>query len=304
MKKIALIIIGGVLSLGAHAQLLWKISGDSLAKPSYVVGTMHMANASFAEQIPGVKTAINNTDQMYGEVSWDALHNPDTINYVKSTQMLPNNQTIKQILTPVQMKKLNAVSKKYQGTDFNNPKLMEQMGHMTPNALNDAFVLLMYLSENMGRVDPLHPIDSYFMTQAIANHEYFGGLETVKQQADVLKKSTGATQKRAVQLLMCLLNNENFYIANQEDMDRAYYSQDLKALEKAMDEKLNNSCDPTAEENAVLIYNRNAAWLKKIPVLMRQKPTLFVVGAGHLVGEKGLLEGLRKLGYTVEAVKE
>jgi len=28
-----------------------------------------------------------------------------------------------------------------------------------------------------------------------------------------------------------------------------------------------------------------------------------VVGAGHLPGEKGVLQGLRNLGYTVEGVK-
>ena len=36
---------------------------------------------------------------------------------------------------------------------------------------------------------------------------------------------------------------------------------------------------------------------------MGEKPTLFVVGAGHLCGEKGVLKLLEEDGYTVEGVK-
>ena len=78
---------------------------------------------------------------------------------------------------------------------------------------------------------------------------------------------------------------------------------DLDALQKAMDEKLGNSCDSTPEEEAQLISNRNADWLAKLPAIMKERPTFFAVGAGHLPGEKGLLQLLRNAGYTVEGQK-
>ena len=88
-----------------------------------------------------------------------------------------------------------------------------------------------------------------------------------------------------------------------EDMAKAFYAQDLDALQKAMDEKLGNSCDSTPEEEAQLISNRNADWLAKMPAIMKERPTFFAVGAGHLPGEKGLLQLLRNAGYTVEGQK-
>jgi uncharacterized protein YbaP (TraB family) len=36
---------------------------------------------------------------------------------------------------------------------------------------------------------------------------------------------------------------------------------------------------------------------------MAEKPTLFVVGAGHLPGDEGVLELLKAEGYKVKAVK-
>ena len=71
-----------------------------------------------------------------------------------------------------------------------------------------------------------------------------------------------------------------------------------------MDITLNNRCDSTPEEEDVMINNRNANWVEKMPTLMMLRPTLFAVGAGHLPGEKGVLNLLRQVGYTVEGVVE
>ena len=46
-----------VALIGIQAQLLWKISGNGLSKPSYIIGTYHLAPASFADSIPGLKKA-------------------------------------------------------------------------------------------------------------------------------------------------------------------------------------------------------------------------------------------------------
>ena len=67
-----------------------------------------------------------------------------------------------------------------------------------------------------------------------------------------------------------------------------------------MDIRMGDRCDATPDEEAALIYNRNADWLRLMPAIMQARPTLFVVGAGHLPGDRGVLEGLRKMGYKVE----
>ena len=55
-------------SLIANAQLLYKISGKGLANPSYIVGTYHLAPASFADSIPGMRQAMADCQQTYGEL--------------------------------------------------------------------------------------------------------------------------------------------------------------------------------------------------------------------------------------------
>jgi uncharacterized protein YbaP (TraB family) len=153
----------------------------------------------------------------------------------------------------------------------------------------------------MGEFDPQHTFDQYFQAQAKKNSEPVGGLETVAFQVKTLFQSM--TMKRQIELLMCLIDHSDLALSQANAITTAFYNQDLDALKKAMDEKLGNSCDNTPEEDATLIANRNADWAQKMPAIMKATPTFFVVGAGHLPGDKGVLQLLKTAGYTIEGVK-
>lgn len=302
MKKLATLLISALLACtGTSAQVLYKVSGNGLEKPSYVIGTFHLANTSFVNQIAGVKEALTATDQVYGELKWDDLTNTDSLKVMQEKMMLPEGQTLKTVLTPEQYAKLNAFVKKSMGVDLSNPQLAAQLGKVTPGTLSTQFQMLIYMQNHMGEFDPTSTFDQYFQAQAKKNNEPIGGLETVSFQANLLYGST--TMSRQVTQLMCLLDNEKYYSDMMDRMAKAYYAQDLKALKEVMDEKFSATCDATPEEQAALIDNRNADWLAKMPAIMKSKPTLFVVGAGHLPGDKGILALLQGAGYTVESVK-
>jgi hypothetical protein len=51
----------------------------------------------------------------------------------------------------------------------------------------------------------------------------------------------------------------------------------------------------------MIIDDRNTAMALKVEGFLKMKETYFViVGAGHLVGEKGMVEILKKKGYPIE----
>ena len=84
-----------------------------------------------------------------------------------------------------------------------------------------------------------------------------------------------------------------------KEMFEAYKKQDLKKLEDMMVET-----DPgMAGFTDVLLYHRNQNWVKKLKLLMPDKSLMIAVGAGHLPGEKGVINLLRKEGYTVTPVE-
>lgn len=286
---------------GANAQLLYKISGKDLKAPSYIIGTHHLANVGFVEKIPGVKDALTNTEQVYGELKWEVMSNPDSLKVMQAAMVLPEGKTLKTVLSAEQYKKLDAAITQMMGVGLSNPQVAAQMGSMSPAALTTQLQVLMFMQKHMGEFDPSSTFDQYFQAQAKKNNEPTGGLETMAFQTELLYK--GTPLKRQVEQLMCLLNNQEFNEEVMEKMTDAFYAQDLNELKAVMDMKIGNTCDSTPEELAQLIDNRNADWAKKMPAIMADKSTFFAVGAGHLPGAKGVLQLLKDAGYTVEAVK-
>lgn len=302
MRKIIITAMTAVMAItGASAQLLYRISGKDLTKPSYVIGTHHLANVGFAEKVPGLKDALTETEQVYGELKWDDLTNPDSMRIMKESMMLKDGKTLKDVLSAEAYKKVDNYLKKTMGVGLSHPQVSAQMGKLTPAALTNQLTVLMYMQRHMGEFDPTSTFDQYFQAQAQKNNEPVGGLETISFQTGIVFNSK--TIDRQAEELICLIDHEELNADLMDEMTEAFYAQNLDALKKVMDTKINDKCDSTPEESARLIDNRNADWAAKMPDIMKARPTFFAVGAGHLPGDKGLLKLLRDAGYTVEAVK-
>ena len=78
----------------------------------------------------------------------------------------------------------------------------------------------------------------------------------------------------------------------------AYKSQDLEHLWEVFTEQMSGY----DYDNVVTVRNKN--WEKQMKELLPKQSTLFVVGAGHLPGEKGMINLLREAGYKVKPVKK
>ena len=300
MKKITTTLLLMLIAFSAQAQLLWKISGNGLQKPSYIIGTYHLADASFADSIKGLKAALETSEQVYGEIIMADITSPENMQKMQAAMMLPDGQTIDKLYTADEMTRINALVKSVLGVELTNPMVMQQLGKLTPYALQVQLTVLIYMKKHPV-FNPNNSFDGYFQKEATAKGKGVGGLETFDFQINTLYKST--TMERQKQLLLCLADNLEFNEEQTENIIKAFFSQNLDAIEKAMDAKMNNTCDATPEEKDTLIYARNDNWMKLIPGIMKQKSTFFAVGAGHLPGERGVLNQLKKAGYTVEGVK-
>ena len=66
MKKLLGILLFISIALSANAQLLWKVSGKGLEKPSYIFGTYHLSPLSIKDSIAAMPQAMSETAQVYG----------------------------------------------------------------------------------------------------------------------------------------------------------------------------------------------------------------------------------------------
>jgi len=300
MKKIITAIIFFLLcAVCLHAQLLWKVEGNGLSKPSYIMGTYHLAKTSFVDSVPGLRDALAGSAQVYGEMNMQEEMTPANVQKMQAAMMLPDGQTLDSLLSSDQMQRLNAFLSSNFGFDLSNP-MLAPMKQMTPSAINTQIQVLLCMKLEEG-FNIQEQFDSFFQQEAVKTGKKTGGLETIDQQINTLLKATPLD--RQVVQLMCLIDNADYQKALLERTIKAFYAQDLDTIDAINNEKLHNTCDSTPEEDDAIIYNRNADWVKQLVPLMREEPTFVAVGAAHLPGERGLLNLLRQAGYSVSAVK-
>lgn len=294
MKKILNILLFISMALSAPAQLLWKVSGKGLEKPSYIFGTYHLSPLSIKDSIAAMPQALDETTQVYGEIVMADMMQPAALQSMQQQMMLPKDTTLQSLFTPEQYEELGKVVKENMKVDI------AMLAQLKPAAISQQLVVLLYMKHTPG-FNPQEQLDAYFQQQATRQGKKVGGLETARSQIDILFNSQ--TLKRQANLLYCTVSDIDRTIEQSKRLIAAYEKQDLDAMLQLMEERDGNSCDPLPGEMEALLDNRNKAWAGKMPAIMTEAPTLFVVGAGHLPGDKGVLNLLRQQGYTIEAMK-
>jgi uncharacterized protein YbaP (TraB family) len=280
---------------GTNAQLLYKISGRGLQKPSYIIGTHHLASASFVDQITGAHEAFDAVEQVYGEVDMSKID----ANEALKIMYLADGKNLKDMFSEEEMERINAYMRTLLGSDFTNPFINSQFGKMRPFVLATQLTMMQYIRITPG-FNPNSLIDSFFQQEAHKCGKSVGGLETSEFQYQLLYGSMSDEEER--EALLKIVDDNEAALAEMQELTKLYLNEDVKHLYKLMQRELKNG-DMTPEEWEQMLTLRNRNWVAQMPAIMEDKPTLFVVGAGHLIGSEGLITLLKREGYKVKAVK-
>lgn len=295
MKKfIALTLLALFCVVGAKAQLLYQISGNGLKKDSYIIGSYHLASADTVNHIDGVNMVLNFVDMVCGELDMKDLSSPENVQRLQAAMCLPDGKYISDVLTAEQMAKLNSCMNDVIGTDFNNPLIYSTMGNMRPMVIAQQLQFFMYFQIEPD-FDPTALMDGYFQKLALEWGKSVMGLESVDEQIAALYGSVSIEEEVAD--LMRIAEDPLAVLNEISDLSIAYIREDLEAL----GEIFMTNCSEEAYDR--LLVKRNHKWMEKMPSIMSEQPTLFVVGAGHLIGEDGVIALLQNAGYSVEAVE-
>ena len=124
------------------------------------------------------------------------------------------------------------------------------------------------------------------------------GLETLSFQAGLLDSIPYALQaKQLVNYIDSAATGTDETKEFNVLLD-AYKKEDLDKLEELTRE----SDVGLSRYTDILLYNRNRNWVKQLNSLMQGKSLVIAVGAGHLPGEQGVINLLKKEGYNVSPI--
>lgn len=291
MKKLLFSIIS-ILLLGytsADAQLLWKISGNGLEKPSYIFGTHHMAPVSVLDSVPGFNEALASADKVYGEMIMADAMSPESQQMMMMAAMAPQDSTLTAILSPAAIDSLNTILAKYLGPQMTAAALNPVKPAMVSTLLAAAQTQAAFPQYNAAQ-----QLDGEIQSRAAALGKEVGGLETMADQCQALFGGSILAQAND---LMQAVRNDDMAIDVVKQLANAYLAGDLQAMLDIMENPATGFNDEQADR---MINKRNADWMRVLAGMLPTMSVLIAVGAGHLPGDKGLISLLRREGYTVE----
>ena len=286
MKRTLILLAFLAGTLTSHAQLLWKISGNGMGKASYLLGTHHVASASICDNIEGFNQAYNSIEQVCGEVKTDEMNSAKTQMKVLKLSFMPKGQTLSSLYSAEEVEKINQFMQQTLGTEIS------AFNKFKPVTVSSAIQMLL-AQKLFPDFKAKDAIDSYMQTKAKKDKKATNGLETVEFQVNLLYDSPLDKQaKELLEMAEMGPKAEESIIKLTE----CYLKQDLDGLWQIMLE------DTDEDELDDFLYNRNRNWIVQMKDIMPQTPTMFVVGAGHLPGELGVLNLLKEEGFEVEPV--
>jgi len=315
---------------------LWKVTGNRIAAPSYILGTESTTSIDVAQKINGFHACWNSTSQVMTTCSIPLQETSDENLIMENLRKLGKHKesgtifmdsitSYEKLYTPQQIAFLDSMITKY----------------MPP--LSKIRVVPFYLWSYFQEKEAVMDIDKAEKGKALPDvyHEMMNWMEIALErnaklegksylslensqdelnaiaEADSLERSYFTVEEQAVifyqQMRYKGLHPSSFtfdkslkelYQKNDFELLNSLYTDDDQRLDSlnlpiALKTKLHRINDMKRE---IVTDNKSMKWLPAILSAIHQKPTLIAVDLKYLLGQNSLINLLRAKGYSVECV--
>jgi uncharacterized protein YbaP (TraB family) len=259
--------------------LLWEVSGNGLAYPSYLYGTYHNLCRNEIKLSDSLLRIISEINVLYLEAQGDSgivISDFDSRHMLKKTRLdkLIGKKNYKAVRDIIYHSKGKFLSE-------------DSFLRLKP-------IIVERLALNAILNCTVSSYDDSLKSLALSLNKSVAGLE--------IKPPHGFYAYEDVPLNMQAMNLE-FFLGNIEKI-KSYKVRNLELYRLAdLEGMLAESRALSTPDNIVTVLDdRNKRWLKLMGILMKENKTLFAFGAAHLAGEFGVINLLRRKGYSVRPV--
>jgi uncharacterized protein YbaP (TraB family) len=276
-NRLSILLLFLLFITTANTQLLYRISGNGLTQDSYLFGTIHTMPKEDFEMPKKVMDALKTCATIALEIDID-MSMSEKIEIAKMT-MIPNGETLKNYMADTSYVKLKSYC--IDSLGWKESKF-EQYAHLKP-----FFFSSVVLQEKIGKQK------SFEMELDKLAKKYkkpLIGLETVMYQMETIDR---ISIKDQVQFMDDFSNMSEFDV-----LFKLYEKEDINGLYNLIAAET----DMLPEFNHWFLEVRNANWIPVIEKQINKEASFIAVGAGHLGGTNGVLELLKKQGYTITGV--
>jgi len=287
MIFVLLLVGSSVLIQEAWSQsqksFLWKIR--SKTNTVYLLGSLHFFKKDLYPLSERIGNAFDQSEILVVEANVNDIKKVD-IQKLMSRALYPDEDGLERHVSPEIYQR---IVKETAGLGIP----LDLLNRQRPWFL--AMTLIALESLKLG-FDPNLGIDKYFLSKAEGGKMILE-LESLEDQLDLLSGFSDQDQE-----LFLLYTLKDLQVMEQDlaQLTQAWSSGDSRAVEVILTRGI-------LEDKRLsfifgkLVYERNKKMVSKIEEFLRTKENYFVVvGAGHLVGDRGIVQILKEKGYLVE----
>jgi uncharacterized protein YbaP (TraB family) len=260
---------------------LWVVQGKKCSVA--LLGSVHLLKAEDYPLPAVMEDAFTNSAIVAFETDIGGLENTDTRMRILTKGRLPDGETLASQLSPAVF------------SQFTNHLAQTGMDQAIFDQLKPSLAALTLVVLEIQKLgfDPQIGIDRHFFKAAKRDGKQIVPLETVDFQISLI---TDLSKDENELLMKVTLEDIDKTKKEFRELIAAWKTGDAGTLERMLNE---------ASKQAPAIYkrmvtDRNQRWLPQVETwLGGEKNVIVIVGAGHLVGEEGVVELLRKKGWKI-----
>jgi uncharacterized protein YbaP (TraB family) len=264
--------------------LMWKATSPTTT--IYLVGSIHVGDSSMYPLPKEVEAAFAAAKILTVEIDLRNADQAKALGLVQQYGMYGEGDTLTKHLP-----KETAAALEDYCTKHNVPRTgMEQLKPWV------VAITIAAMSWQDAGEDPNQGIDMHFLKES-KPPQRVDQLETMEFQLKIVADSTEEEQQA---MLLTVLKEGDKTKDMIKRLQAAYISGDPDALQKILDEESDMGTQSLTKK---LLDDRNVTMAAKMDEYLKGKDSVFVVvGAAHIIGDKGIAKMLRDKGYKVDQV--
>ncbi len=271
----------------SNAQVLYRISSNSTAAPSYILATNKMVDLAFLDTIPNVFKCYNTCNKVITEF---AIQDYEAIAALRQAALLPDSIRLQNFFTEEQYEDIDVM------LQLNVGMGIEQLGRMKPSYLTE-----MYRNELMKQwlaYDEERSMETFFEDIAAQSNKPVYGLDNIGETMYMIFDREPLHWQ--CQELVKIIEYPEREIQLERTLCDMYRYGRLTDMAYAVKAPDNSS---TLSYSDYQVYaKRNKEWVKRLRPYLVEGKAFITLNAIYLGGEDGLLAQLKAAGYRVKAV--
>jgi len=284
-------ILLGIVDAPAQNNFMWEVENEDVKM--YLLGSIHLMPEDTYPLDEKIEACFEEAHVLAVEADPSQIDQTAVQSLIMSKGMYPQGETLKANIDSVQYQKVTEVF-----TTYGLP--MQQVDTFKPWF---ASFNIAVLEIRKTKLNPEFGIDNHFLKKAKDREIEIIELESGMGQLEMLTSFPEEAQEEFLEY--SLSNYENV----QEIFDtmlKAWKDGDAELMNKATKQKMLDFCKtmPGLENYYQKMFpERDNRIVEKLDIILKskEKKTYFVVvGAGHLIGEDGLLRLLKARGYKAK----